>query len=408
MPSRRQLLAGVGSAAAAGLSGCVGGTALSSGSDLDVSPGTDADADWPMPRFDPANTAYNPDAKAPREGVSERWTYEAGMATGPPAVVDGTAFLPTSEGLVALGSATGEEAWRYAPGESAWAAPPAVHDGTVFATGFGGSGVHAVDAETGERLWSDPDAGNRRAGVHLLTGEHISDPVVYVGSRDGEVVRLDAVTGERTWRIDRFGEISAFGYRFSQLYVGTYGGEIYAFADGVDGVEEPGESWRRKVGSAVRALLPNEEGVLVHTFGGPLRCLQSGAHAGTTRWKVDAAEANTAPVHAEYTFFTAGYDRLSALREYDKQTRWQLGGRYDGAAPVAAGDTLYVTDDEGVHAFKLSGGTGAFGHRFDAKRWSHPTGSVEGLAVADGAVFAACKRLGNDDVTLYCLEPDSS
>jgi outer membrane protein assembly factor BamB len=403
MPSRRQLLAGFGSTAAAGLSGCLGGINVS---ESDFTPGTDEDADWPMPRYDSTNAAYNPDAKAPREGVAERWTYERGMATGTPAIADGTVFLPTSQGLVALDATTGEEVWRYSPNEHGWTTPPVVHDETVYASESSRSGVSALDAETGDEIWSNPDPGDSRAGVHLLAGEHVSDPVLYAGGENGEVFRLDAATGETTWQTDLFGEISAFGFHFGGLYVGTYGGEIYSFTDTVDGVDEPGEGWRRKVGSAVRTILPDEECVLVHTFGGPLRCIQSGAHAGTTRWQMDSADANSAPVHAEYNFFSAGYERLSAVREYDKKTEWQLDGRYDATGPVAAGNTLYVSDRDGVHAFKLGGGTGAFGHRFDAKRWSHPTpgGTSEGLAVADGAVFAATQGSEDSDVTLYCLE----
>lgn len=405
MPSRRQLLAGFGSAAAVGLSGCLDGVA---GDEPDFAPGTDEDADWPMPRYDSTNTAYSPDAAAPREGVRERWTYEGGMATGSPAVVDGTVFLPTAEALVALDATTGDELWRFQPGDQPWTAPPVVHDGTVYVNGVSEDGIYALDVDSGEEVWSVLDAGHVHAGVHLLAGEHVSEPVVYAGSENGGLHRLDAKTGELTWETDLFGNVSAIGYRMPSLYVGTRSGEVYAFHDSVDGVAEPGESWRRKVGSAVEAVLPDEECVLVHTFGGPLRCLQAGAHAGTTRWELDPAAANSAPVHAGYTFFAAGYEQLSAVREYDKQTQWQVDGRYDGTGPVAAGDTLYVSSGDAVHAFKLDGGTGAFGHRFDAKRWSHPTPAVASdLAVADGAVFAACQGREESDVTLYCLEPAS-
>ncbi|WP_135829969.1 outer membrane protein assembly factor BamB family protein [Halorussus halobius] len=402
MPSRRQVLAGVGSAGTAALAGCVGGDGA------DYSPGEDADADWPMPRFDPTNTAYSPDAKAPRESVRERWTYEGGFATGPPAVADGTVFLPTAEALVALDAASGEEQWRFAPDGQPWTAPPVVHDGTAYVTGVTDSGVYAIDASSGDAVWSVADAGGARGGVHLLAGEYVSEPVVYAGGENGGLVRLDAATGEETWRTDLFGSVSAFGYRLPQLYVGTRGGEVYALVDSVDGADEPDEAWRRKVGSAVRTVLPSGEGVLVHTFGDPLYCLQDGAHAGTTRWTVDQRRANSAPVAANYTFFAAGYGSLTAFRDYDSDTTWRLGGRFDATGPVAAGDTLYASSRDAVHAFALDGGSwGAFGHRFDAKRWSHPTpaGATEGLAVGDGAVFASCQGSEDSDVSLYCLEP---
>ena len=399
MPSRRQLLAGFGSAAAVGLSGCLG-------DETDFSPGTDANADWPMPRYDPTNTAYNPDAKAPREGVRERWTYEGGMATGIPAVAGGTVFLPTAEALVALDSASGEEQWQFASSSQPWPTGPVVHDGVVYTTEIDEDSVYAVDANSGEKVWSLTDSGHVHSGVHLVSGEHVQNPALYAGTENGELLRLDPKTGEVTSRTDLFGEISAIGYRLPNLHVGTSGGEVYSFYDPIDGTDGPREGWRRKIGSAVESILPTGECVLVNTFGGPLRCLQSGAHAGTTRWTVDTKWANSAPVHAEYTVFTAGYEGLSALRDYDEKTKWRLDGRFDATGPVAAGDTLYVSSGGAVHAFALDGGTGAFGHRFDAKRWSHPTpaGAVAGLAVADGALFAACEGSEESDVTLYCLE----
>lgn len=359
-----------------------------------------------MPRYDSQNTAYSPDAKAPRKGVQERWTFGNGMATGSPAVANGTVFLPTAGTLVALDTTTGEEQWRFTPEKGPWFSAPVVHDGVVYATNRGDDIVFALDATSGEEVWSFPDSGGVRA-VHLITGEHVDDPVLYAGGENGRLLRLDAKSGDVTWRTDLFGTISAFGYRFGQLYVGTYGGELYAFSDTVDGVDEPGEMWRQKIGSAVESILPTGEGVLVHTFGGPLRCLQTGTHAGTARWTVDEKLANSAPVYAEYTVFTAGYESLSALRDYDEKTKWRLDGRFDAAGPVAAGDTLYVSSGDAVHAFALDGGTGAFGHRFDAKRWSHSTPAVEGLAVADGAVFAACEGSKESDVSLYCLESPS-
>lgn len=401
MPSRRQVLAGLGSASTAALAGCLG-------DDVDFSPGTDANTDWPMPRYDRANNAYSPDAKAPRDGVRERWTYEDGNAsTGPPVVADGVAYLPTNGALVALDTTTGDEQWRFTPSDHPWIAPPVVHDGMVYVTEVTTDGVYALDANSGEEVWSFADAGNVDAGVHLLAGERIFEPVLYAGSENGGLFRLDAKTGELTWQTDLFGNISTMGYRRSTLYVGTQSGEVYAFQDTVDGVAEPTEGWRQKVGSTVRAVLPTGEGVLVHTFADPLQCLQTGLHAGTTRWTMDEKLANSAPVSANYTVFTAGYERLAAFPDYDKETKWELDGRYDGTGPVAAGDTLYVSssDDKAVHGFALDGGVGAFGVRFDAKRWSHSIQAVpEGLAVADGALFVACGLGRERNVTLYCLE----
>lgn len=399
MLSRRQVLSGLGSAAIGGFAGCLDDA-------LSVSPGTDPNTDWPMARYDSTNTAYSPDAKAPREGVRERWTYEDSSATGPPAIVDGTVYLPTAEALVALDAADGSEVWRFAPSRQPWPSAPAVHDGTVFVAMIDEDTVYAIDAESGEELWSLPEAGHVHAGPHLVAGEHVSESMLYSGTEDGELLRIDPSSGAVNYRTDLFGAITAIGYRLPQLFVGTAGGEVYGFGDWADSDEPLREGWRRKVGSKVEAILPTSDCIAVHTFADPMTCLQDGAHAGTTRWTASQKWANSAPVLAAYNFFVAGYDGLSAIRDFDSKFLWRLRGRYDATDPVAAGDTLYASSGEAVHAFALDGGIGVDGYRFGAKRWSHPTegAAVEGLAVAEGALFAACEGREGDGTSLYCLE----
>ncbi len=399
MPSRRQLLAGVGGVGSVALAGCLGEA-------VETAPGTDGDSDWPMSRFDTENTAYNPDAKAPRKGVRERWTFSDGTASGTPAIVDGTVFLPTADALVALDSTSGKEKWRFEPEQGPWPTSPVVHDGLVCFTMIDEDSVVALDAKTGKKVWTLSDAGHVHSPLHLVAGEHVHDPHLYVGTQYGTLLRIDPKTGEILWQTNLFGDISAFAYKMPSLYVGTKGGEVYAFTDHGDADDPLREAWRSKVGSAVEAMVPTSGGIVVHTFADPLTCLQTGAHAGTMRWTVNKRAANSPPVYAEYTLFSAGYDRLSAIRDHDKDIRWQVRKEFDSTGPVAAGDTLYVSGGTAVHAFALDGGSGVGSFRFDAKRWSHPTpaGAVEGLSVADGALFAACEGTEKDDTTLYCLE----
>lgn len=398
MVSRRTFLSGAGSATGVLLAGCL------SDSDSAISPGTNAETNWPQPRADSINTAYVADAKAPRESVRERWTVAMETASGTPAIVDGTVYLPTAAALVALDAATGTEQWRFVPTESEWFSSPIVHDGLVYCPTVRKE-MYALDATTGSTRWSRTD--HDYTALSLIAGDSVSEPYLVAGTDSGALFRLDPQTGKQTWQRDLFGTISAFSFKPPYLYVGTVGGEVYAFNTTEDGDTPPGEGWRRKIGSAVRTLLPCSEGLAVHTFGGPLRLVQSGAHAGTTRWTVSSKWANAAPIHANYIFYTAGYKGLTAVRDYDTKKKWRVDGRYDATGPVAAGDTMYVSNGSAVHAFAMDGGSGIGSIRTGAKRWSHPTPAkaVEGLAVADGALFAACVGRDNDPTTLYCLEP---
>jgi outer membrane protein assembly factor BamB len=42
--------------------------------------------------------------------------------------------------------------WRDAPDDGGWAAPPAVHDGTVYVSERAKSGVRDLEADTGEEV----------------------------------------------------------------------------------------------------------------------------------------------------------------------------------------------------------------------------------------------------------------
>ncbi|AFK18221.1 dehydrogenase [Haloferax mediterranei ATCC 33500] len=398
MPSRRELLCGLGGVALTGTAGC-----LDFGESR-FSPGSDATTDWPMPRHDPENTAFARDAEAPRTGVKERWSGMPDSDVRTPAVVDGTVFAPAPEGLVALDGASGDELWRFAPTELPWARAPIVHDGTVYVT-IPTDGLYAIDAKTGEEQWSlTEDIG--RCRPHLLAGRLVENPLVLIGDERGVTHALDPANGEERWQIDLFGSIRTMAYRFHTLLIGTSGGELYAYYS-QGGTDTPQELWRRKVGSRVESIVPTDNGIVVGTFDGPLRNLRDGTHAGTTDWTAEREHARSPPVHAGSWIYSTGWESLSSLRVYDKNLHWRVGGNFGNVGPVAAGDTLYVPGDDKVHAFDLSGGTGGGRFTFDAKRWSYPVenSGIQGLAVADGALFVACEAHEKNQAGLLCLEP---
>jgi outer membrane protein assembly factor BamB len=70
---------------------------------------------------------------------------------------------------------------------------PEVVDGVVYAGGHKGE-VVALNAETGQRLWKV------NTKMALSAGPGVGDGVVVFGSSDGNVVVLDAATGAERWR----------------------------------------------------------------------------------------------------------------------------------------------------------------------------------------------------------------
>lgn len=400
MPSRRELLGGLSGVALIGTAGCL------ESSESQFSPGSDTTTDWPMPRHDPHNTAFTPDAVAPRTDVRERWATDIGSDISTPAIADGIVFAPDAEGLLALDGDSGEELWQFAPTQHPWPSPPAVHDGIVYVTTSDDDTVFAVDADTGDKLWSLTGAGHIHSPPHPITGRLVSEPFVLVANDDGTVRALDPANGDEHWQIDVFGAVRTMAFRSPRLYIGTVGGEVYAYSLNGTG-EEPGERWRRKVGSQIEGIVPTDNGIVVSTFSGPLQNLQDGANAGINDWIATESHTGSPPVHAGSWVYSTGWDSLSSLRVYDKNRHWQVSADFDNAAPVAAGDTIYAPVKGDVHAFDLSGGVGVGGIRVGATRWTHTieSGGIQGLAVGDGALFVACESHNEDDSTLVCLEP---
>ncbi|WP_277553546.1 PQQ-binding-like beta-propeller repeat protein [Halobaculum limi] len=392
MPSRRDTLRGLGSLGAVGLAATAGCLGAGPGSYDGVSPGDDADTDWPRPRHDARATGYAPDAAAPRTGATVSWRRQTFLPR-PPVVADGLVLRTAAGvGITAYDVDSGEERWSYEPDEHPTVGAPAVHDGVAYVPMR--EGLTAVRLADGEELWRGPSATPEATPVLTDDGDY-----VFGGGEDGHVYQLDPATGEVTWEADVFGTVQTLSLkRF--LFVGTRGGEVYAFGDRFD----PLEAWRLRFDGMVEAVTAHSNGPTVALFGGPLTNLTDNAGVGSVQWTAPAARANTAPVLVGSWLVSAGYDTVSTTRGYDGKRAWGLNGRFDRCDPVAAGDTLYLGDTDGVHAISLSGGVGAGGYRVGARRWSMSLGGpVGGLAVASGSLVATVR--GGDQHEVVVLDP---
>lgn len=391
MPSRRSLLAGAASLAATATAGCLDAGPAS------VSPGTDADTDWPMPDFDADARAYAPNAVAPRESPSERFAVETPSPTDRPVVAGDTVYLPTMGGLLALNAKNGEERWRYDPGEGQGAhffRSPAVHDGAVYLTGED-PGFVALDAGNGEVRWSvETDTPMYAPPAPTRDWE-----AFYVGDGEGTVYRVTP-DGEVDWTFSVYGAVTRLVADLTTVAVGTEGGEVYTIYDG-QGL------WRRKVPGKVTALAGDDgSDLFVATFGGGVLRLASGAHAGRARWHAKRGPvAHRSMVVAGGGVFGADGAGLARLDAREGRRAWKLGDDYF-SAPAAAGDTVYVAGGGEVAAFKLGGGAGFGGTRLSPRRWTYDLGKRGGrnVAVADGALFVPVEGGQEGTTELLALE----
>lgn len=151
------------------------------------------------------------------------WDYALGTHRGleaTPVVVDGTLYTAGNWGIVyALDAATGREKWTYNPGvDGQWGRYSccdavnrgvAVWQGRVYVASLDGY-LHAVDAQTGARLWKVDSLPARATdgfhyastGAPLIAGNLVvigTSGADFKGAR-GSVAAFDMSTGALKWR----------------------------------------------------------------------------------------------------------------------------------------------------------------------------------------------------------------
>lgn len=175
--------------------------------------------------------AYCVDAKS----GAVLWHFKGRHIDGSPAVADGKVYVGTGYGLlaaIALDAATGEPVWSAPSDLPVWGAPAVAGGRVYYGIGNGDfvkssdhprGGVWCLDAKTGRPIWrrSVPDA--------VLTAAVVHDDRIAVGSRDGNVYCLDAGSGKVRWSAGCGGPVvSSPAADHQTLFVAGSTGELQA------------------------------------------------------------------------------------------------------------------------------------------------------------------------------------
>lgn len=301
-----------------------------------------------------------------------------------PAVVDGVVYTGASGdpgGLFAVDADTGEEIWSFETAGYVTSAP-VVSDGVLY-VGTWGRRFYAVDVADGSEIWS-ADVGHRMgssspvlAGDAVVVGTHGDGPLVVSGPEDEEefeapaVLALDAGTGEERWRYDGFGEREAItsspASADGRVFVGGDDGVLYAL-DAETGTVD----WERAVGGHPDSSPAVVDGVVYHGTRDERgdtasRLLALDAGTGDTVWSYGVADVslrNSSAV-ADGTVYLAASTTTACPAVADG----------DGSCTSTSSGTLYAVDAE-------SG----------AERWTVSVGTDTrpSPGVADGTVYVGC------------------
>ena len=260
---------------------------------------------------------------APIVSAEVAWTIKLANPPSAPGVIDDThVYIPLRQGLlVALHRETGLLAWLR-PIETT--APAAIGGGRVFAVSAGA--IWALDAATGEYLWSTPvdatltapliwdsgwliaplDTGEvlafRAADGRLVWRRSVGAPSVhpavpggrnalYLALSDGRVVSLALETGEILWERKLPGMLSPPAVARERVFVGSTDNFFYAF-DADTGRDE----WKWRNGGDVIGAASDGDLVYFASLDNMIRAVNRGN--GNQRWRKPTGTRPVLPPHA--------------------------------------------------------------------------------------------------------------
>jgi outer membrane protein assembly factor BamB len=162
------------------------------------------------------------------------WSMQIGAGKIPqqPVVADGTIFIGTGEGIVALDAGSGERRWVF-EGVLSDAEKWALAAGVVYVDGVIVAGsdfgvVYALDAESGEPLWE-------LHGVAEMAQPTWADGLLYVTSDRNALYAIEAATGNQVWLAEADDGLYRWpSYANGRVYVSSWDGALHAY-DGMTG-----------------------------------------------------------------------------------------------------------------------------------------------------------------------------
>lgn len=182
---------------------------------------------WPQYAHDPGRSgATTEEVRPPFERKWYRLFPDAGLQSGvQPVIARGALFIGTLRGtLHAIDAETGNDIWTYKTGGPILHAA-AVYEGMVF-VGSADGRMYALNATDGTLCWKTA------TGTAIWNAPAVFDNRVYFGGRDGFVYALDAVLGSVRWKADTGAPIlnsPALDVARGKLYIGSEDMRVRAF-----------------------------------------------------------------------------------------------------------------------------------------------------------------------------------
>lgn len=302
--------------------------------------------------------------------VNKLWSVSVGkgedrLGVGQqPAVVDGNVYAAAVDGGVsAYALSSGAQLWHYESKQSRLSGGPGAGDGLVVVGGLEGE-VVALDAATGQEKWT------AKVGNEVLSAPAIGGGMVFVHSNDGRVTAFDAATGARRWFHSV--ESPALTVRGTAgitlgpglLFVGGDSGTLTTLNMNDGNVlwstpvaEADGRSELERMADVDAA--PVLEGTTLFASSYKGRTVAIDGPSGQVMWTSDHGGARGAAVSNSAVVVTDNGGMVVGLDKNSGGSLWQQSGlaNRNVSAPAVQGDYAVVGDFDGVlHWLRLNDG----------------------------------------------------
>jgi outer membrane protein assembly factor BamB len=255
---------------------------------------------------------------------------------------------------------------------------PLVADGVLYSGGSDGS-LYALDAGTGEVLWS---AG----GFEIIeTATAIAGDVIIGGGGNNLVRALDRRDGHPLWSFRATTFVFAAPLIVGdRIFIATY--------DKLHALDlQTGELlWEADTGDEMAFVsAPAFAGDTIFVASGP-RLLAFDASTGEERWRVESATQFWGLALAPHLVLLGNSDGyLYAYDQASGRELWKYASRFGGpddiwSSPAAAGDTVYVGSRDGfVYALDAATGRELWEFETSGDSVGDPVVSVDAVYVSD-------------------------
>jgi len=222
---------------------------------------------------------------------------------------------------------------------------PAVEGDLVYVAGYNGK-VYAFASSTGALRWVYPREGNLDP---IAAGMVASQGKVYLGCSDGYVYALDATTGDKLWSFETRDKIWATpAVDGDTLYIGSFDKKLYALNTG-DGSKK--WEFEKAGGAIVSTPLVCEDTVYFGSFDRHVYAID--ATNGSLRWRSEVTTGKwfwAKPVVYNNVIYAPNLDGkvyiLDANSGREAASAVDLGGPIS-SAPVLVGDKVVLATEEG-------------------------------------------------------------